>query len=165
MKSISYASLRLNGGGTWAGDLEHDLVPDEVAIFFAKNGDLGQRYGVASNERTPQFILRGLLEDPEPGVWGSVIVNRATSTETLEIAASLHPGSESVINNHLNASMKRMRSLRGIRVFGSQFQVFFERVKATESEQVLLHKAIDDLGDRATLGAAWDAVRSSTDNE
>lgn len=130
-----------------------------MAFYFAENGDLGHRYGVASNERVSQHVLRKLLDDLESGVWGSVLMNRATSTETLEIAASLHPGSESVINNHLNASLERMRNLRGIQVVGSQFQVFFERVKATDSEQVLLHRAIDELGDRATLGAAWDTVR------
>ncbi|TFC55231.1 MULTISPECIES: hypothetical protein [unclassified Cryobacterium] len=156
---ISYGSLQLSDGALWSGDLEHDRLPEEVAVYFAKNGDPGQRYGVASNERAPQHVLRRLLDDLEPGVWGSVLMNRATSTETLEIAASLHPDSDGIIGNHLNASTERMRRLRGSYVVGAQFDVFFERVSASEAERALLHKAIDELDNRATLGAAWDTVR------
>jgi hypothetical protein len=156
---LSYGSLQLSDRTLWSGNLQYDPLPEEVAVYFAENGDLGQRYGVASNEHASQHVLRKLLYDVDPGVWGSVLMNRATSTETLEIAASVRPAAEVIIDNHLNASTERMRCLRGRSVVGVQFHVFFERVGASEAERTLLHKAIDDLDDRATLGAAWDTVR------
>ena len=158
---ISYGSLELSDGALWSGDLQYDLVPVEVAVYFAANGDLGQRYAVASNERAPQQVLRKLLGNVEPAVWESVLMNRSTSTETLEVGAALHPGSDDVIDNHLNASTERMRRLRGSSVVGAQYQAYFERVDASEAERTLLHQAIAELDDRVTLGAAWDTVRSS----
>ena len=159
---VSRGSLVLADGSQWSGDLEHDLLPEEVAVFFAVGGDGGQRYGVASNERASQHVLRKLLEDIEPGVWGSVLTNPGTSPETLEIASSLHPDSDDIIDNHLNASTERMRRLRANYVFGAQLEVFFRRAKATDVEQSLLHEQIHDADERVTLGTAWDAVRSSS---